>query len=197
MKKYYYIATYILAAIAIAGFIGSTITSCRVSESLKTMQQEMAFSNQPYIGYDSYQWFKDEGTGDIACDNLPVGIVINYRNPSNIPIIIHNVDAQFFYGEKLLGDIVFTAGSKSASILPPGETSNIGTKQSEPFQKYLGGHRDILKPPFLNTRLNITFSRLLDNSKRFVYKAKINIGFNCSNLTSMTYLENETIEPIN
>ena len=199
----YFVATYILALIAISGFVFSIITfqstsevMQSASETLKDVQQEFAFSNQPFIRYDNYKWFKKEGSGDIACDNLPVGILITYRNFSNVPIIIHNVDAQYFYGEKLLDDIVFTAGTNSSTILPPGEVSNVGTAQSELFQKYLGNQENILKPPFLKTQLNITFSRL-DDSKRFVYKAKINIGFNCSNLKSVTHLENETIEAIN
>ena len=131
----YYVATYILALIAILGFVYSIVTSRSTSKILKDVQQELESSNKALIRVDKIGWFKE---GEISCDNPPVGIFVNCRNFSNVPIQVYKTDVNFFYGTKELDDSTRTIGNAESSILPPGETYKVGTVQKELFQKYLG-----------------------------------------------------------
>lgn len=174
--KGYYVATYILALIAISGFVFSIITSQSTSEILKNMQQEFASSNQPLIRVDKIGWFKE---GEISCDNPPVGIFVDCRNFSNVPVQVYKTDVRFFYGTKELDDTTKEIGNAESSILPPGESYKVGTVQKELFQKYLRHKKSILVPPFLRVKLEIVFSRL-GSTERYIYKTTQEIGFDCS-----------------
>lgn len=178
-----YLATCILAVIAIFSLIFSIIasrstskTSQRTTQTLKDMQQELAYFNQAYIKIDSCGWYKE---GEISCNNPPVGIYANVRNFSNVPVKVCETSIRVFYGEKELEDAVSEIGGGTSHILPPGEVFDIGTVQKKFFQKYLGVKKSILVPPFLRVELRVVFSRL-DSDEQHSYEAIRNIGFDCS-----------------
>lgn len=173
----YYSATYVLAVIAISGFIYSIITSQSTTNVLDNMQQELAFSNEPLVKIDNCGWFKE---GEISCDNPPVGVYVDCRNFSNVPVQVRETDARFFYGEKEFTDAVRKVGGEASShILPPGEKFKVGTIQKELFQKYLGDKKSILVSPFLRVKLEVLFSRL-GSTELYIYKSTQEIGFDCS-----------------
>lgn len=206
----YYIATYILALVAITGFIFSTRSSKNISEVLKSVQEDFAsstqtlqdtsktlydlqreftLSNQPLIKFNKIKWFKD---GEISCDNPPIGVLAICSNLSNVPIQIYETDARFFYGTKELDDITKEIGNPGVSIIAPGETHSVGTIQKELFQKYLGREKNVLEPPFLKIKLKIVYSRL-GSTERYIYESTQNIGINCSNGNWQMYPSDETI----
>lgn len=198
-KRGYYVATYILAFIAVFGSIisiimsrstskvmkgmqqelaTSNIMSQSISKVMKGMQQELATSNAPLVKIDGYGWVKD-GT-EISPENPPSGVYVSCYNVSRVPIQIHEMDIKFFYGKKAFPDAVAEIGEASSRIVSPGQHFKHIVKQKEFLQKHLRGKTNIAAPPFIRVEARIIFSSF-NSTERYIYETTQEIGFDCSN----------------
>ncbi|MCS0120089.1 hypothetical protein NDJ02_09965, partial [Vibrio parahaemolyticus] len=55
-EVFYYISTYILAFVAVVGFISSQKSSEKVSDALKVIQRGLSSLSEPLIKFSGYQW---------------------------------------------------------------------------------------------------------------------------------------------
>lgn len=159
----YFISTYILALVAIIGFITSQKSSEKVSKTLKLIQKGLSSLSQPLLKFSGYQWVvSGNGTDIISISNPPKGIIFSYTNVSNVPIQIIYSQFQVFFGEKLLDDPTVPMGTdtKETFILAPNESIQSGTTQAELFEKYLGKPKDRSQPPHINIKLQIDFKTM-------------------------------------
>lgn len=206
----YYVATYILAVVAIAGFVFSIVSSVETARAIedvqnnleasaKTLQQtgetflrmqkELELANEPLLKFNKITWFKN---GEITCENPPIGVMAVCTNLSKVPIQIYDIDVKVFYGTKEFNDTIQEIGNPKESIVAPGETISAGTIQKELFQKHLRNKQNPLTPPFLTIQLKADYSRL-GAVNRFVYRCTQNIGFDCENNTWQMFPSEETI----
>ena len=143
----YYAATYIIAVIAIVSLYISIQTSGKVSQALEAIQRGLVSITNPLIKYTGHKWLMD--TNGITCKSPPIGILISYKNVSNVPVIIENTKFKVFYGEKEFDDIVSTTKHEEDNdlILSSGEILQSGTTQPELFQKYLSIEKNPMQSP--------------------------------------------------
>jgi len=190
----YYVATYILALIAILGFIFSIIMSKDTSTIMRNIQQELESSNVPIITINRHGWYKEEG--EITCDNPPTGIYLECCNISNVPIQVYEIKMRFSYDGEDCPDPVSKLGEASSYILAPGEKFKHGVIRKEFFQKYLKNKKGNGIPPFIRSKSEIVFSRL-NFTERYIYKATKEVGFDCTNYkSSQMYPLNEQISRV-
>lgn len=198
-KKSYYIATIIIALVALTGLYWSyksMETSNNVATTLEGLKINFESMISPVVSYKGYKWMMTK-PGGISCMNPPSGIAIEYHNPSNVAVVISKVRAEYFYGDQPIDEIHQSIGGKASKMLVPKESSFITTTQSGPFNKYLSKDKNTsLNPPFFNITLEVRFSRYGDN-KEYKYYTKRQFLFNCKypNQTSVVNIE-EHIEHI-
>jgi hypothetical protein len=178
---FYFIANYILAAIAIAGFWSSTRTSGKVQDSLRIIQRSLNSFSEPLIKVTKTDWMVTggDGTNIISRNNPPKGIMVSYTNVSRVPIQILHTELKVFYGKKLFDEPVqeTTHPDDGPQILAPGESTSSGTMQAELFEKYLTQTKEnIFTPPHLNYELKIKFSTM--DGEDFTYHARQEVMFN-------------------
>ncbi len=174
---WYYIATYVIAIVALISLYLSIRSSKKVNEALLDIQNGLLSLTDPLVKIAGFSWIKEEG--ELSCENPPKGVMVAYQNMSNVPVLIEKSETEVFFGEKLLDDIVLTKTHKEDgfSLLAPGEVSQMGTLQNQ-MKKYLATPKDPLAPP------NIIFYLLLEyrsvtTNKRFRYRSKKEILFSC------------------
>lgn len=178
----YFIANYVLAAIAIIGFWASSRTSGKVQESLETIKKSFISFSEPLIRVSNTSWvFTGDGTSDgtkqASVHNPPKGILVHYVNASRVPIQITATKLDVYYGEKILDDVITktTHCEDGMRILAPGESNFNGTVQPVLFEKYLGTPKDSFTPPHLNFLLHIEFQNM--DGLKFVYTIKQEVMF--------------------
>jgi len=176
--KWYYVATYIIAVVAVVGLYISIRSSKEVSLALSTIQKGLVSLTDPLIKYSGHKWFM-EGE-NITCDSPPTGILISYKNVSNVPVMIEESSLKVFYGEKEFKDIVSTSKHEEDGtlILSPGETLQSGTMQKELFQKHLSTPKNPMLPPNIIVEFWVHFQSL-GTKEYYLYKTKQEIFFNC------------------
>jgi hypothetical protein len=183
----YYIATYLLALVAIIGWWFSLRTSKKVTASLEVMESSLEVVEEnanrflePLLKFVDYRWLVE--SDEMSCDNPPHGIMCSFANVSNVAIQVHTTDQRFFFGEQELaveeeeGGRSF--GARAPQIIPRGGTIQNGMSAQE-LPALLGQPKFILEPPLLAAHFTIEFARVNDD-RRYRYKIIQNIGFDCS-----------------
>ncbi|MGD8786328.1 MAG: hypothetical protein PVJ60_02805 [Phycisphaerales bacterium] len=176
MMRCYYISTYILALIAILGFCFSISSSRRVAETLDFVQKELSIFTMPLIEITDFTWVNDSNE-PISRANPPVGLLVTFKNASNVAIKLTASSITVYYGEKKLDDVTRTVGGEGTLIMMPGEESHVGTIQGALFPRYLKNRKGIFESPNLNIHFKATFSRL-QGMDIYEYSAVKEIGFN-------------------
>jgi hypothetical protein len=176
---WYYLATYLIAVIALVSLYISINSSKKVSEALKTIQRGLTSLTDPLIKFVGYTWITDTGT--ISRETPPTGIMFTYQNLSNVPVIVTETDFRVFYGEKELNDIVSTFKDEEGGtqILAPAQNLQSGTIQKELFQKYLSTPKNPMDPPHLFVEFSVKFQSL-GTRDHYLYKTKQMIFFSCT-----------------
>lgn len=175
---FYYIATYIISLVAVLSLYLSIKSSRKTAEALTTVQKGFASLTEPLIKVVGHEWLKD--SDKISCQTPPIGILIFYKNMSNVPVLIEEPNFTVHYGEKLLNDVITKIQHKEDGykILAPGETMQAGTTQKELFQKHLCTPKNPLVPPNLIVEFKTKFISL-STREEYTYSAKIEVFFNC------------------
>lgn len=177
MLPFYYIANYILAVIAIVSLFLSIRSSRKVSEELRLLKNSLTPYTEPLIKLTNYTWLTE--TGELSCEKLPIGIMVYFKNVSNVPVEVHSSDLEVSYGIKKFDDVTEKVGSEqNQQILVSGEQLNVFTQQKELFQKYLAQPDRLFIEPTLIIELKVRFSKLGENEK-FIYYTKQKIFFDC------------------
>ena len=193
-----HIATYVLAIVAILGFMYSINSSRQTSNTLRTVQTGVESLIEPIVKFKGYNWVKD-GDKDLSCENPPKGILVSYANVSNVPVIIHSTSFRPFFGatefEELQNDARIMARKSGPDILTPGDEMRSGTIHKEHFQEWLGTPKDDeFVPPHFNFILELEYSRL-GSEKRYLYSTHREVYFTCTQAGSrMNTALHETIK---
>lgn len=194
---FYYISTYVLACIAIFGFIFSQKTSNKVSSALMIMEKSLSSLSFPMVKLTDYMFEVENVNSYLSESNPPVGLIIEYSNVSNIPIRIIKSKYRLFYGDKELNEPSTPIGTMSEKpfIMSPGDVKQSGIRQKTLLIRYLGKPKNIALPPHLNLKLEIEFETF-DNIK-WMYNVHREIHFDIADprLKSWKTLE-ENIEKI-
>ena len=176
----YYIATYVIAAIALFGIVLSLFTSRRTSKALKAVEEGFESLTTPLVKFRDYEWFNEEKKAPLSCANPPIGILITYQNFSNVAIQIHQQFVHVFYGDSQLGMNVPHLGSEeSSSILAAGQVIQTAILQKDEFQRHLRISKPRFQPPHVRIDIHMVFSRLND-PREFNYKGEIEVHFDCA-----------------
>lgn len=172
-KKVYYIATCIIAVIAVLGFVSSINSSREVSEALRTIKNGLITLTEPLMLLEDYQWVVGGENEIVSKDNPPIGVILTYKNVSGIPVQIHKSNARYFYGEKELNEVTQKIGSdEGASVIaPPQGTMQLGTIQKDLFVKYLSTPKDFNLPPYFEVQLDIVYSRV-NSQQKYQYRSR-------------------------
>jgi hypothetical protein len=125
MKKCYYIATYILAFIAVIGFVYSIKTSHDTAEIAKSIQESSNDISKTLYGMKEafkqiegnfillarptliikQTYLLRQGKDKLSCKNPPIGLKVYFKNTSNITIQVTDIKIDIFYGEFELKEI--------------------------------------------------------------------------------------------
>ncbi|MDP3182775.1 MAG: hypothetical protein Q8M54_08175 [Desulfobaccales bacterium] len=176
-KKFYYLATFIIAFIAILGFIYSIKSSKEITKTLEIIQQRLIWVTDPMLKISNIGWVVEDTKAPISCNSPPIGLKVEFANCSNVAVQTYKIELRVFIGENELKEIEHYIGSKEI-ILPPNAPSNCTATMPKSFKAFLGRQKDRLSPPHLNFILEIEYSRLHDN-KRYLYITKREILFDC------------------
>jgi len=142
---FYFIANYVLAVIAIFGFLASVKTSGRVQKSIEVIQKSMLTYTAPLLKVSNTTWVshpasQPDSTVQKPENNTPTGILVPYINASKIPVIIEKTDLKVYYGTKLFDEPSqdLWHPQDGTKILAPGEENQMITMQPKLFKEYLG-----------------------------------------------------------
>lgn len=213
MKKYYYMATYILAIIAILGFIYSIKTSSDTAEIAKSIQESSNDVSKTLYGMkDAFKQIQENFSviarpiikvtnryliraGKLSCDNPPIGLKVNYKNGSNVTIQITDISFDVFYGEAELKPIQ-RIGTREI-ILAPAEITYYEHYDKINFKRYLGEPKDIDAPPHLRFVLTICYSSI-GQQQKYMYRTEYDVKYDCRNADNAEFIKNsETDNAVN
>ena len=195
--KTYYIATLFIAIAAVAGLyvsFSSIRTAKEVSKTLEEMQAGLNKITQPMIKFKEYVWYRE--TGELSCDNPPIGIHIYFYNASGVAVEVLDREVDLFYGERKLPEAEVIVGRElSGLILCTGEKSGMKSIRAKEFKEYFSSPKPIDRPPHLRVKLTVRFRRFYD-TQEYIYRATLELAFNCANpkLRSVT-VESESVTP--
>jgi hypothetical protein len=116
-QKFYYIATGVIAFIAVAGFFVSIQSSSMVRQTLVGIQNNLAIQVQPTISLIDSRWV---GEKEITCEAPPIGIVFDIMNTSTVPVQLSEGEFKLFFGDMELPKSMQTVGSVGEIILGSG-----------------------------------------------------------------------------
>ncbi|WP_022958190.1 hypothetical protein [Spongiibacter tropicus] len=179
LEKWYYIATYVIASVAVLSLHLSVRSSRKVSEALTTVQRGLISLTDPLIKLVDHKWAMDSEV--LSCESPPIGIFLYYKNMSNVPVLVENSDFKVWYGEKYLDDVVTKIEHQEdgTQILAPGEVLQSGTIQKELFNKYLSSPKSPMERPNIVVLLEINFSSLVTRES-YKYTVKQEVFFSCA-----------------
>jgi hypothetical protein len=164
-KKWYYISTYLLAVIAITGFIYSINSSMRTSKYLTSLENNLNNFTQPNIKLENLNWLRGSMPPD--CKYPPLGVNVEYINKSIIPIKLVNPIFDIFIGEVFItqdNSALFEQQEKT-HVLTAGETIGFTVVRPIDFKRYLLNKHNIFDPPFIKFRLSAIIMTLNEDKK--------------------------------
>ena len=166
--QWYFIATYILAGIAILGFAWSIRSSRKVSETLSIISDAIGAMTIPLIKFAEYRWLMAKENED-ATSLSPVGVKICLRNVSNVPLQIRKRELKCSYGRRVFNEQTHVTGEDSPTILAPGDGIFASDKQTKLYIEYLTRPqpKDFIEPAF-KVSVRIEYSKLW-KSDHYVY----------------------------
>src|SRR3990172_1279455 len=98
-EKFNFIATYILAVIAVfTSYLAITSTK-ETADVLLLLKESLQNYTQPVLKFDGVGWVHEL---KLDCENPPKGIMVHYKNISNIPIKIKEHDLKVLCNGELL-----------------------------------------------------------------------------------------------
>jgi len=173
----YYISSFVIAFVAVVGFISAQKSSEKVSEALVVIQRGLSSLSEPMVKFSGYKWLISSSNA-VSASNPPQGIMITYTNVSNVPIQLIDSDFNVLYGNKLLDDPGTPMGTETQEtfILAPNESTQSGIHDPEVFEKYLSRAKNRTLPPHLNIKLTVNFKTM--NNECYTYFIHKEIHFN-------------------
>jgi len=192
----YYIATFVIAAVAIVSLWFNIRSGRKTAETLEKVREAFTAFVDPLLVFTSYQWVNDQHNVPFSKDNIPKGIRAAVKNVSNIPLQIWSNKMKVNLGNRQLSDPLTTTESEGPVIVEPGAEIGNMVIQKEEFQRLLPEMSNSLdKPPFLTLNLEVEFARL-NTEYRLLYAAEIFIAANIDNPTKLIWAKNsEKISP--
>lgn len=190
-QRFYYIATYIIAIVALCGIYvsyDSIRMSALVAESLQAM-------NTPLVKFQDVCWVSAKQSVPVSCTNSPTGLIFTIHNPSSVPVQLHKQDWAFFFGERELPKGEVTVGKGESMVLAPNERTQSGQILPAEFKNIFGKEKDLATPPHLRIRLSVEFSRL-HGKKRYIYKTTRQVMWDCRSPTIAVNTMDESIEAV-
>jgi hypothetical protein len=208
MIKYYYIATYVLAFIAVIGFVYSIKTSNDTAEIAKSMQESSndvsktlygmkeAFKaiqdnfvllTTPNIKIIKINLITDDDKINLSCNHPPIGLGITYKNTSNITIQVTDISMKLYWGLSEFKEIHEIVGT-SEIILSPAGTDYRYRIDTKNFKNYLGEpKKDIKAPPHMGIIFSVCYSDIAHHQK-YMYTAKYEIRYNCTDGENIEFI---------
>jgi hypothetical protein len=115
----------------------------------------------------------------MSCINPPIGISVEYRNGSNIPINILKEDMSIYYGKFLIDRNQHTPNDNRI-LLAPGESTGITYifDQYDTIRRMMINKMGIFNDPFLRLDFKVIISTQ-DTSKKYRINLIHDIGFDC------------------
>lgn len=197
-EKSNYIATWVIAIVAVAGFTYSiwassqaTKTSEHVTKTLQGIESSLAAQLVPTIGFSDFNWIALKGDES----GLPIGIVLEIMNTSSVPIQLGEGGAKYYFGDDELPESEHIYDPSGETILYPGKDTQYRTQNKKAFQGFLKDTQ-ISAPPFLRVEFEAIFRRL-NHEIKYKYRTIVLIGFDRHTPDTKSYQRYvETIEPI-
>jgi len=182
MEHWYYIATYFIALVAVAGFVLSIVTSRRTTKTSEQLVNSLASFVEPVLKFATINFIPSPKFLD--CQNAPQLINYVYRNVSNIPIKVELKSIESFYG-----DVPIYTGPRSKvdnkpKILAPGEIWGVVTQSiDKSVQEKMKGKQNMFLSPFIRVELKATISNIGDEKRYDIFLIH-QIGVDCQNYQS-------------
>ena len=194
LKKGYYFATYLLAFIAIIGFIWSIISSNQTSKTLEKLDKGLNSFLEPILVFGDYVWLGDK---PLNCENPPNGINLLYKNASNIPIRFLNYDLISYYGDYKINQSELNH-DPADKLISSGEvfgmTIIFGNAKIQDMMK---NKTNVLHAPFFRFDLTAIISTL-DGSKKYKINLINDCGVDCNayNVRNITTVKSSYVSVV-
>ena len=180
MQNWYFIATYVLAVIAVFGFFMSICSSKKSSKTMNSIVKSLTAFVEPVIKYSNIRFQPDPP--QINCEHPPNLINVTYRNTSNIPIKLSIESLEILYGDKPIYSGPKSNPPNEPSLLSPGEPWGLTQSIDKAVQSTMVNKTNMFLPPFIKLNFKAKISTLDDQKKYFVH-LEHQIGFDCTNYT--------------
>lgn len=180
LSKWYIFPTWILAIMAVIGFIFSVRSSLEfatklneLTKTLVNLEKQVELSFTPLLKLVDYRWIIKDKTKDISCQNAPIAIDIAYKNVSRVPLRMIDNEIDFYLGELKLS--ITIRNESKESILSPGEMwhntfSGIKNFTSKP--------KKLNERPLIRIKSLIKYSNI-EGNVFYIYEATHIIPFSC------------------
>lgn len=179
--EWYYIATYLLAALAIAGFIWSIVSSKSTAKTVERVQAALGTMVEPLVKVDNHQWEPEPGK-KITCEHLPIGLFVVVRNRSSVPVQLYRTSFRTFYGRIELDEMVENTevGASGTVILAPGEGLPLKQRQPNLFPRYLAeNRRPSLEGAQFIIQIEVEYTGM-QSTERKLYRTRQVLHFDCA-----------------
>lgn len=197
MEKWYYIATYALAVIAIAGFGVSIFSSHKTSKTMNELVNSLTSFIEPVLKFHTISYLVNPQS--LNCENPPQVINYQYKNASNIPIKVLQYEIKSYFGDEIVHPQKDHNADIAQSILEPGSIWGVLTAGiSKPVQEMMKNKRGIFSPPFLRIEFTGVISTI-DELKKYEVHLVHQIGIDCDsyavglNITTLSEVYKEVI----
>lgn len=112
-RKWYYISTYLIAVVAIIGFIFSIYNSYQNSKqivefsktlsafenNMRKLERNMSLINEPLLKFIGCEFRLKDSSKELSCNNPPISIRVRYQNVSKVPLHVLNSDTVIKWGK--------------------------------------------------------------------------------------------------
>lgn len=190
MRKWYYIATYLIALVAILGFIFSIIglrqnserltsvahTLTGLEKNIRSLQNNIEEYNKPLIKFVGYEWALEDSEKPLSCENPPIAIKISYINVSRVPLKINDYEIGVKFGEVNLP--FETEYRTKEMILAPGERFTYTYSSDTEMKKYSSRNKSPRSEPLFSVSSMIKFTKI-EGDVEYEYQAIHKIPFSC------------------
>jgi len=184
----------IIAIVAVTGFLYTVFSNRQVSETLKTITNTFETYSDPIFQFEGFDWIYRGKLRKISCENLPYGIAYRYKNISNFPIKLSNMESKIMFEDVVLADKDNTdmVNAKSETVLAANSNFGYTVVAKDEIDAMFRKHSDIYRPPFLELHFSAIISNLSETKK---YKIELvdYIGISCKNLPVQNIINHKTL----
>ncbi len=181
MENWYYIATYVLALVALISLGLSIWTSSKSSKTNNELFKSITSFTEPIIKFNKIIF--GPPPPNINCENPPLLINIEYRNASYIPIKLQVKSANTYFGEFPIHKSQKSEPPIEFVVLAPGEPWGLTQGISKEVRDIMKNKINQFQPPFLILDFEFIISTLNDQRKYNVH-LQHRIGLDCNNYSS-------------